>query len=127
MRNAECGLRNEITWSCQFGECIGDELGPIAAGDFGDGEEGTPVVAEAIVSGGGQGDLDTSPFLPLPVRGGEGARYAAACVQNPKAHAFQHFEIFRYPGGELDCWKYWIKSSNEEEEEEEEDTDKAGY
>jgi hypothetical protein len=71
----------------------------------------------------------TSTPLPFSLSPFEAERVLstpAACVQNPKAHAFQHFEIFRCPEGELDSWKCWLESSNEEEEEEEE-ADKAGY
>ena len=44
----------EVGWFLGFGgeegEGVGGALGPVAAGDLGDGEEGTPVISEAVES-----------------------------------------------------------------------------
>ena len=50
-------MRRRSTNGCEMVERLEGEAGPIAAGDLGDGEEGTPIIAETVESGGRHGGL----------------------------------------------------------------------
>lgn len=45
---AEFRIQNGISWCGEFRECVGGEVGPVAASDFGDGEQRTPIVPQPI-------------------------------------------------------------------------------